>query len=38
MNYSDELSAGTGGFWERTPAELTAMADQLEQVTGLISE
>ena len=34
----DELSAGTGGFWERTPAELTAMADQLEQVTGLILE
>ena len=34
----DELSSGTGGFWERTPAELTAMADQLEQVTGLITE
>ena len=34
----NELSAGTGGFWERTPDELTAMADQLEQITGLSSE
>ncbi|MGB2503061.1 MAG: DUF4856 domain-containing protein [Flavobacteriaceae bacterium] len=34
----NELSAGTGGFWERTPDELTAMADQLEQITGLTLE
>ena len=29
------LSAGDGGFWDRTPAELTTMADQLQQSTGL---
>ena len=29
------LSAGTGGFWDRTPAELRTMADQLKQSTGL---
>ncbi len=31
----DELSAGTGGFWDRTPAELRTMADELQQITGL---
>ena len=34
----NELSAGTGGFWERTPVELTDMADQLKQITGLSLE
>jgi len=29
------LSAGDGGFWDRTPAELTTMADQIKQSTGL---
>ena len=29
------LSAGNGGFWDRTPAELRTMADQLKQSTGL---
>ena len=29
------LSAGDGGFWDRTPTELTTMADQLQQSTGL---
>ncbi len=30
----EQLSAGNG-FWDRTPAELTAMADQLAQATEL---
>ena len=29
------LSAGDGGFWERTPEELTTMADEIAQATGL---
>ena len=29
------LSAGNGGFWDRTPAELRTMADQIKQSTGL---
>ena len=31
----DRLSAGDGGFWERTPEELTTMADEIAQATGL---
>ena len=30
-----DLIAGNGGIWDRTPAELTAMADELETITGL---
>ena len=29
------LSAGDGGFWERTPEELNTMADEIAQATGL---
>jgi len=29
------LSAGDGGFWERTPEELKTMADEIAQATGL---
>jgi len=29
------LSAGDGGFWERTPEELTAMAAEVATATGL---
>ena len=32
------LSAGTGGFWERTSAELTTMADLIDEKTGLNSK
>ena len=28
------LSAGDGGFWERTAEELTAMADEVAAATG----
>ena len=31
----DRLSDGDGGFWERTPEELTTMADEIAQATGL---
>ena len=31
----DRLSAGDGGFWERTVEELTTMADEIAQGTGL---
>ena len=29
------LTAGDGGFWERTPEELNTMADEITQATGL---
>jgi len=29
------LTAGDGGFWERTPEELNTMADEIAQATGL---
>ena len=29
------LTAGEGGFWERTPEELNTMADEIAQATGL---
>ena len=31
----DRLSAGDGGFWERTVEELNTMADEISQATGL---
>ena len=31
----DRLSAGDGGFWERTVEELSTMADEIAQGTGL---
>ena len=31
----DRLSAGDGGFWERTVEELNTMADEIAQATGL---
>ena len=31
----ERLSAGDGGFWDRTAEELTSMADEVAQATGL---
>lgn len=33
-----DLIAGNGGLWDRTAAEYTAMADQIQQATGLSVE
>lgn len=32
------LIDGNGGLWERTPAELNAMADQLQDISELSVE
>ena len=31
----ERLTDGSGGFWERTPEELTAMANEVALATGL---
>jgi hypothetical protein len=31
----ERLTDGSGGFWERTPEELTVMANEVALATGL---
>lgn len=33
-----DLIAGDGGLWDRTPAELRAMADEIQEISGLSVE